>query len=191
MRIMSDEEAIIMISLSLNFLFTVFTYDYLKEYKKFRERISKFRIRVRQLIKRNRLKYDIKLQKTTMQIKHEFDEQLRKEEDLRISSQQLEKQTKKDIIELQQKVESVLKIMIEKNKKCIESNLRTLQSLKSKYVKVLDLQNERRNLNEKSKQKLLEHFEEFEKEIKNEIQNSEITKEIVEKSFSEIKQKIR
>jgi hypothetical protein len=191
MRIMSDEEAVIMISMSLNFLFIVFAYDYLKEYKKFRERISRFRTKVKQLIKKNKVRYDIELQKATMQIKHEFDEHLRKEEDLRISTQQLEKQTKKDMIELQQKVERVLSIIIEKNKNCIESNYRTLQALKSKYVRVFDLENERCNLNEKSKQKLLEHFEEFEKKIKKEIQSSEISQQIIEKAFSEIKQKIR
>jgi hypothetical protein len=38
---------------------------------------------------------------------------------------------------------------------------------------------------------LLEHFEEFEKKIIDEIQSSKITKEIVEKSLSEIKQKIK
>jgi len=191
MRIMSDEDAMLIISASINFLFIVFAYDYLKELKKFRARISKFRTKVRQLIKKNKLKYDIKLQKATMQIKHEFDEQLRKEEDLRISAQQDEKQTKNTMLELQQKIQNVLNIMFEKNKNCIESNFRTLQALKSKYVKSFDLENERSNLNEKSKQKLLENFEKLEKKIIDEIQDSKITKEIVEKSFSEIKQKIR
>jgi len=95
------------------------------------------------------------------------------------------------MLELQQKIQNVLNYVFEKNKNCIESNLKTLAALKSKYVKAFDLENERSNLNEKSKQNLLERFEELEKEIINEIQSSKITKEIVEKSFSEIKQKIR
>ena len=178
-------------SILMNIIFITFAYDYLKKLKKFRERISKFRTKTRQLFKKNKLKYDIKLQKAINRIKREFEEQLKKEEELRISAQQAEKQTKNDMIELQQKVERILNIMIEKNKKCIESNFRTMQALKSKYIKVFDLENERANLNEKNKQKLLERFEELEKEIINEIQSSQLTKEIVEKSFSEIKQKIK
>ena len=185
---MSDEEALLLISVSINFLLLIFIYDYFKE---FRSRINKFRIKVRQLIKKNKTRNDIKLQKAVMQKAREFDEQERKEREMRASAQQSEKQTKKDMLELQQKVQNVLNNAFEKNKKCIESNLKTLNALRSKYVKVFDLENERVNMNEKNKQKLLEHFEEFEKKIIDEIQSSKITKEIVEKSFSEIKQKIK
>jgi len=178
-------------SILINILFITLAYDYLKKLKKFRARISKFKNKVRQLFKKNKLRYDIKLQKTINQIRREFEEQLRKEEDLRISAEKKAELTKNDMLELQQKIQNVLNYVFEKNKNCIESNLKTLQSLRSKYVKVFDLENERVNMNEKSKQKLLEHFEEFEKKIIDEIQSSKITKEIVEKSLSEIKQKIR
>jgi len=191
MRIMSDEEAVIMISMSLNFLFIVFAWDYLKEYKKFRERISRFRTKVRQLFKKNKARYEARLQKAIMRINREFEREFKKEKELRIAAQESEKQTKNDMIELQQKIQNVLNDVFEKNKNCIESNLKTLNALRSKYVKVFDLENERVNMNEKNKQKLLEHFEEFEKKIIDEIQSSKITKEIVEKSFSEIKQKIK
>ena len=191
MRIMSDEEAVIMISMSLNFLFIVFAWDYLKEYKKFRERISRFRTKVRQLFKKNKARYEARLQKAIMRINREFEREFKKEKELRIAAQESEKQTKNDMIELQQKIQNVLNDVFEKNKNCIESNLKTLDALRSKYVKVFDLENERSNLNEKNKQKLLEHFEEFEKKIIDEIQSSKITKEIVEKSLSEIKQKIK
>jgi hypothetical protein len=191
MKIVSDEEAVIMISMSLNLLFIVFAWDYLKEYKKFRERISRFRTRVRQLVKKNKARYEARLQKAIIQIRHEFEKEFKKEKELRMAAQQSEEKTKNDMTELQQKIQNVLNDVFEKNKNCIESNSKTLAALKSKYVKVFDLENERSNLNEKNKQKLLEHFEEFEKKIIDEIQNSKITKEIVEKSLSEIKQKIK
>jgi len=79
-------------SILMNIIFITFAYDYLK---KFRARISKFRTKVRQLFKKNKLRYDIKLQRAVNQTRREFEEQLRKEEDLRISAEKKSRTNKK------------------------------------------------------------------------------------------------
>jgi len=84
----------------------------------------------------------------------------------------------------------VLTKLLEKHKACVESNYKTLQALQSKYVKAIDLKVTRKELSIKNKKKLLTRFEKLKKEIVNEIQENEISQQVVEQAIEKIKQQI-
>jgi len=179
-------KVLLIISIIVNITLVVYIYKYTK---KIRIKINKFIQTTKKLIKENKQKFENELQNTIEKKSYEFDEQLRRETKLRMLAEQSENATKKTLIEIQQQIHQILMKVLDVNKDCIQSNYKTLQALKNKYVKAIDLQIERKTLNEKNRAKLLRRFEKLEGEITNEIKNS-ITTEIVAKSFKEIKQKI-
>jgi len=120
-------------------------------------------------------------------IKEDAKEAIKKALSVKQKAMEKEKQSQQQKDELQVNTQKALKKLLQINENCIKSHVLTLQALKSKYVKITDLNTAREKLEQKTKNKLLRRFEKFEKELLKEVEGSKITQETIEDAFTELR----
>jgi hypothetical protein len=179
-------ETALLISIMINVLLAMILYYYA-------DSIKNVKIDKEEKIIEIQRKAQQDIEKTQQEAKKEISEIAKENSKLdkaRLLAEQSENRMKQDMLEAQQKMQTVLTKLLEKYKFCAESNYRTLQALQAKFEKAINLQTERKILSEKNIKKLIHRFEKLKKEIINDLQENEITQQVVEQAFEKIKQQI-
>jgi hypothetical protein len=179
-------ETALLISIMINVLLAMILYYYA-------DSIKNVKIDKEEKIIEIQRKAQQDIEKTQQEAKKEISEIAKENSKLdkaRLLAEQSENRMKQDMLEAQQKMQTVLTKLLEKYKFCVESNYRTLQALQAKFEKAINLQTERKTLSEKNIKKLIHRFEKLKKEIINDLQENEITQQVVEQAFEKIKQQI-
>jgi len=180
------QEKILIISIIINIVLGIILYYYVDTLK--HTKLNK-QNEINEIQQQAQQKVEKAQQETKKEIEL-FAKENREFERLKLLAQESEYKMKQQMLEAQQKMQTVLTKLLEKYKFCVESNYRTLQALQAKFEKAINLQTERKTLSEKNIKKLIHRFEKLKKEIINDLQENEITQQVVEQAFAKIKQDI-